>query len=156
MQGPSSWFERGPCRRIVGMWNGGMDELVRHPQPKERATDRLGLNRRDRLPGLMRTGLPGSESRAKAQLRFPRNVGGPAVSTQNPEGVTGALQQKPPALGGARHAEGSEASVPWLVPPNQGNQVRRDGRPGVAAPDSTVEAGEPAPAGTLWREAGVE
>jgi len=43
-------------------------------------------------------------------------------------------ERKPPALGVARHADGSEASVHRLVPPSEGDEVRRDERPGVVAP----------------------
>ncbi len=84
--------------------------------------------------GLMRTVLPGSKSRARAQWGFPRNVGDPVVSTLNPEGGNRSVEHKPPALGVARHADGSEASVSRLVLPSEGNEVRRDERQGVVAP----------------------
>jgi hypothetical protein len=42
-----------------------------------------------------------------------------------------------------------------MVPPSEGNEAKRDGRPGVVASDRTEEAGELAPWGTLWREADV-
>ena len=41
-----------------------------------------------------------------------------------------------------------------MVSPSEGNEVRRNGRQGVAAPHSTVEAGEPS-RGTPWREGGA-
>src|SRR3954470_21789955 len=40
------------------------------------------------------------------------------------------------------------------IPPNEGNEVRRDGWRGVGASNSTVEAGEPT-RGTPWREGGA-
>ena len=41
-----------------------------------------------------------------------------------------------------------------MVSPSEGNEARRNGRQGVAAPHSTVEAGEP-PRGTPSREGGA-
>jgi hypothetical protein len=41
-----------------------------------------------------------------------------------------------------------------MVSPNEGNEVRRDGRPGVAAPHSSVETGE-RPFRTPWSEGGA-
>ena len=84
--------------------------------------------------GLMSMVPPGSKSRARAQWGFPRNVGDPVVSTLNPEGVTGAKRKRPQAVGGARHVDRSEENVPRLVPPSEGNEVRRDERQGVVAP----------------------
>jgi len=67
-------------------------------------------------------------------MGFPRNVGGPVVSTLDPERGNRSGAQKPLALGFARQADGSEASVRGVVPPSEGNKVRREGRPGVVAP----------------------
>ena len=44
--------------------------------------------------------------------------------------------------------------VPEAVPPNEGNEVRRDEQRGVGALHCTEEAGEP-PRGTPWRESGA-
>ena len=41
-----------------------------------------------------------------------------------------------------------------MVSPSEGNEVRRDGRQGVAAPHSSVEAGE-RPFRTPWSEGGA-
>jgi hypothetical protein len=62
--------------------------------------------------GLMRSGLPGSKSRAEAQSRSLRNMGGPVVSTESRQRGNRRAKQKPLARGTARRADGSEASVP--------------------------------------------
>ena len=41
-----------------------------------------------------------------------------------------------------------------MVSPNEGNEARRDGRQGVAAPNISVEAGE-RPSRTPWSEVGA-
>ena len=41
-----------------------------------------------------------------------------------------------------------------MVSPSEGNEVRRDGRQGVAVPQSRVEAGE-RPSRTPWSEGGA-
>jgi len=43
--------------------------------------------------------------------------------------------------GTRRHRERNVRVLPWYRP-GEGNEARRDGRQEVAAPDSTVEAGE--------------
>jgi hypothetical protein len=42
-----------------------------------------------------------------------------------------------------------------VVPPNEGNEVRRDGRQGFGTFHITVEAGESRPRETLWRKGDV-
>jgi len=78
-------------------------------------------------------------------IGFPRNLGGPVISTlmcrkgqpaeQNPWPVNSAVR-----IGG--RDENSTASV---VPPSEGNEVRREGRQGIGVSHSTVEAGELSP-----------
>ena len=54
-----------------------------------------------------------------------------------------------PARGrlGAWSPRGSEPTSTHVVPPSEGNEVRREGRQGVGASHSTVETGEFRPAG---------
>jgi hypothetical protein len=61
------------------------------------------------------------------------------------------LQEDPRPRVWGRRGRNADAA---MVSPNEGNEVRRDGRPEVAAPHSTVEPGEPS-RGTLGREGGV-
>src|SRR5271165_2569002 len=49
---------------------------------------------------------------------------------------------------------GGRTTDATMVSPSAGNEARRNGRQGVAAPQSTVEAGEPA-RGTPSREGGA-
>ena len=75
-------------------------------------------------------------------------------SPQKSSGL-GAGRPKPRPAGARCSATcGSEKTGAAAVPPSEGNEARRDGRQGVAAPRSTGEAGE-ATRGTPWREGGV-
>src|SRR3974377_2406323 len=56
--------------------------------------------------------------------------------------------------GSASGAEGGRTTDATMVSPSEGNEARRNGRQGVAAPHSTVEAGEPT-RGTPSREGGA-
>ena len=47
---------------------------------------------------------------------------------------------------------GGRTTDATMVSPSEGNEARRNGRQGVAAPQSIVEAGEPS-RGTPWRSA---
>jgi hypothetical protein len=47
--------------------------------------------------------------------------------------------------GPASRADGDEPGTPGWYRPSEGNEAWRNGRQGVAAPHSTVEAGEPDP-----------
>ncbi len=87
-------------------------------------------------------------------LGFPRNVGDPVVSRlEDPEGATGLCSPRPATrvLGVVRSENRHRP-----VPPNEGNEVRRDGRREVGAPNSTVEAGESYPWETPWKEGGAK
>ena len=94
---------------------------------------------------------PGSESRTRSH-GFPRNLGGPAVSTVN-AGWRYRLTNSRPVVG-ALDGHGSETRVqPWYCP-REGNEARREGRQGVGAPHTTDDAGEPT-RGTPSREGGA-
>ena len=76
------------------------------------------------------------------------NLRDPSVSTDMAGSGTGITTPRPSAL---RRAAGSEQDA-RVVSPNEGNEVRRDGRMGVGAFRSSDEAGERALRGTLWSE----
>ena len=65
------------------------------------------------------------------------------------KGATGT--ENPWSVGSAAWPDGSgyrpvhESIAAGVVPPSEGNEARRDGRPGIGASHSTVEAGELAP-----------
>jgi len=59
-----------------------------------------------------RVGPAGVGEQGRGTVGFPRNVGDPVVSTLDPERGNRSRAQKPLARGVARHAAGSEASVP--------------------------------------------
>ena len=61
-----------------------------------------------------------------------------------PEGATGG-ENPWPVNSAVRIARRDETSTASVVPPSEGNEVRREGRQGVGASDSTVEAGELSP-----------
>ena len=84
-------------------------------------------------------------------MRVPRNLGDPAVSTDISGSGTGT--PTPRAHGRASRPLGANQDA-RVVSPSEGNEVRRDGRQGVGAPHSTVEAGEPT-RGTPRREGGA-
>ncbi len=69
-----------------------------------------------------------------------------------PAGDTGYQLQVDPRL--RDRSRGGRNSVAPVVSPSEGNEARRNGRQGVAAPQSTVEAGEPT-RGTPSREGGA-
>ncbi len=89
---------------------------------------------------------PESKNMAQKQSGFPRNLGDPAVST----GLSafGVADQCTPGLPLLRSwAVGANPRRTEVVPPNEGNRARRDGRQEVAALHSTVDPGEPVPRG---------
>ena len=98
--------------------------------------------------------LPGSESRARAQSGFPRNVGDPAVSTDMSrlEVPGDQLQETRPrqrsAAGRAKHERRSG------IAKRRQRSAAKWAAGSHSAPDSTVEAGELAPSSTRGREAG--
>jgi hypothetical protein len=75
---------------------------------------------------------------------FPRNLGGPAASAACPGGSPGDQLQ---ARGRRTRRPRERIAGATAVPPNEGDEVRRDGRLGVGASRRTMEAGEP-PRGT--------
>jgi hypothetical protein len=92
------------------------------------------------IPGAMllhRTGLvpavlPASTEHGKRTLGFPRNLGDPVVSSaQSRLELPGDQLQASTAHSSA---EERKERVNAEVPPNEGNEVRRDGRPDVIAP----------------------
>jgi hypothetical protein len=105
---------------------------------------------------------PGSESRAKAQSRFPRNVGDPAVSTEAiPDGATGRPTPGPrpqhAAAAGAKcacsrgtvkrrqrstagEAAGSRSAL--IVPQKRGNSIRGDPGEGSGASSYNTVGGK--------------
>jgi len=82
--------------------------------------------------GLVSAVLPASTEHGKRTWGFPRNLGGPVVSsTQSRPELPGDQLQAPTA-----HSSDGERKerVNAEVPPNEGNEVRRDGRQDVIAP----------------------
>ena len=75
------------------------------------------------------------------------NLRAPSVSTDISGSGTGIPTPRPTT---PRRVAGSEQDA-RVVSPNEGNEVRREGRMGVGASRSTAEAGEPL-RGTRWRE----
>ena len=84
------------------------------------------------LNGLVPAVLPASTEHGKRQWGFSRNLGVPVVSsaTSRPELPGDQLQAS------AVHSSAGERKerVNAEVPPNEGNEVRRDGRQDVIAP----------------------
>jgi hypothetical protein len=83
---------------------------------------------------------------------FPRNLGGPVVfSEDSRREVPGdQLQARGRRIRWPRERNSDATGIP----PNEGDEVRWDGRRGFGASNSTVEAGEPT-LGTPWREGGA-
>ena len=82
--------------------------------------------------------------------RVPQEPGRPCrLHRSLPAGATG--YQLRAIRGPASAADGDETTDATVVSPSEGNEVRREGRQGVGAPHSTVEAGEPS-RGTPRRE----
>src|ERR1019366_1064122 len=84
---------------------------------------------------------PGSESRANGHEGF--------TGTWETLPVSNVKCRPEPGLPNSRLIRNSRPGL-WgrtgdttLVSPNEGNEVRREGRQGVAVPHSTVEPGEP-------------
>src|SRR3989337_1247284 len=71
--------------------------------------------------------LPGSESRARAQSGFPRNVGDPVVSTDTSRLEVPGDQLQNTACGSARPRAGETRAL-RVVPPSEGNEARRGNR----------------------------
>jgi len=101
-------------------------------------------SRRGRRAGHVRIGVP-QEPGKPCRLHVQSRNG--ATGTQNPRPTSGATP-------GGRRGERPDTkhSVANVVPPNEGNEVRREGRQGLGASHSTREAGESRPWETLWRE----
>jgi len=70
------------------------------------------------------------------------NLGDPAVSTTNSRRED-RMNNSRMIHGPASRADGDEPGTPGWYRPSEGNEAWRNGRQGVAAPHSTVEAGEP-------------
>src|SRR3954470_13972368 len=81
--------------------------------------------------GLVPAVLPASTEHGKRKWGFPRNLGGPVISSaqSRPEPPGDQLQAS------AAHSSAGERRerVNAEVPPNEGNEVRRDGRQEVVA-----------------------
>src|SRR3954463_10045347 len=73
---------------------------------------------------------------------FPRTLGDPVVSAHEPARGTAGRTKAPGLRWRCSATDGSEARARTAVPPNEGNEVRRDGRQEVGASYSTDEAGE--------------
>jgi len=82
--------------------------------------------------GLVPAVLPASTEQGKRKWGFPRNLGDPVVSSakSRPELPGDQLQ----ASTAHSSAEERKERVNAEVPPNEGNEVRRDGRQDVIAP----------------------
>ena len=68
---------------------------------------------------------------ANGRLGFPRNLGDPVVSTANSRReyrVTNSRLRRPYSAGEERNTSAT------VVPPSEGNEVRRDGRQEVIVP----------------------
>src|SRR5271157_1122767 len=84
---------------------------------------------------------PGSENRANDHEGSPGNLGDPAISTEQ-AGRRYRHTNSRMIHGSATGADGGQTAVAPVVSPSEGNEVRRDGWQGVAAPHSSAEAGE--------------
>jgi hypothetical protein len=77
---------------------------------------------------------PESKNMAQKQSGSPRNLGDPAVSTGS-IGFWGVAEpEAPPAHRHCVLGGGSETKTHRVVPPSEGNEVRREGRQEVVAP----------------------
>jgi hypothetical protein len=84
------------------------------------------------LTGLVPVVLPASTEHGKRISGFPRNLGGPVVSSAKfPVGAPGYQLR---ASAAHSSAEERRERVNAEVPPSEGNEVRRDGRRDVIAP----------------------
>ena len=83
---------------------------------------------------------PGSENRANDHEGSPGNLGDPAISTEQ-AGRRHRHTNSRTIHGSATGADGGQTAVAPVVSPSEGNEVRRDGRQGVAAPHSTLKRG---------------
>ena len=82
--------------------------------------------------GQGRIGRPGSKNMGKRESGFPRNLGDPAVSTE--ETRAGTPGDQPQARRCHTHRRRERNMRVPVVPPSEGNEVRRDGRQEVAVP----------------------
>ena len=82
--------------------------------------------------GLACIGPAGVEEQGKGTSRVPRNLGDPAVSIVNCRLETPGDQLQA-VRGRASGPVGDEHRDATMVPPSEGNEVRRDGRQGVGA-----------------------
>ena len=87
----------------------------------------------------MHTGVPQERGRSCRLHPFTSGMGGAGPESSRP----GDRRRVPRET--RRQARG-------MVPPSEGNEVRRDGRQEVGALRSTVEAGESLPWETPWKE----
>ena len=85
--------------------------------------------------------IPGVGEQGTLTSGFPRNLGGPAVSSVDPGRRYRVTNSRPAA--GTSGGRGSETRMRPGYRPCEGNEARRDGRRGVGAPHSTADAGEP-------------
>ena len=85
---------------------------------------------RHALLGQERAVRPGSENMCRWVWRFPRNLGDPVVSMEIPGRGYRVTNPRPVVL---RLAAAGETKIAEraMVPPSEGNEVRRDGRQGV-------------------------
>jgi hypothetical protein len=83
-------------------------------------------------------------------IRVPRELGRPCRLHRNGRVEIPAHQLRDDPRSRVRDRRGRNQDAP-MVSPSEGNEVRREGRQGVAASRSTVEPGEPS-RGTLGRE----
>ena len=83
--------------------------------------------------------------------RVPRELGRPCRLHRQCRPETRLTNSR--LIHGPVRADGDEEDT-TMVSPSEGNEVRREGRQGVAASRSSVEPGEPS-RGTLWREGGA-
>jgi len=103
-----------------------------------------GRSRRGRRAGHVHIGVP-QEPGKPCRLHVQGRNG--ATGTANPRPTAGAARS-----GGSGERPDTKNSVAGVVPPSEGNEVRRDGRQGLGASRSTCEAGESPPWETLWRK----
>ena len=87
-----------------------------------------------RLIGLARGARPGSKSRASTHGGSPRNLGGPDVSLEERAVMRAPREKSWSASAAVPATRRSESKGQSEVPPSEGNEVRRDGRQGVVAP----------------------
>ena len=123
--------------------------LVVSPRPCQSRGPRQATNSWSTQPAWSRRG----RRTGRMIIRFPGNLGDLAVSTikHRMGAPDDQLQDDPRPRVQGRWGRTGGARV---VSPSEGNEARRDGRQGVAAPHSSGEAGE-RPIRTPWSEGGA-